>query len=64
MRVYSVWVDDTKMIEVQADNLSTNSGGDEGQVWWNFSANQLDGAAITVAAFPFTSVKYIVSRTA
>ena len=59
MTMYQVWLNGlAQFIEVQADNVNTSSGGDEGAVWWNFTINE---GAVTVAAFPFAGVAYIIS---
>jgi len=63
MRTYIVWLKGVaKPIEVQADDVETESGGDESKVWWNFTINETDDATVTVAAFPCASVEYIESK--
>lgn len=62
MRTYSVWLKGmTQMIEVQADNVELERV--EGAVFWNFVIDAYDNDSITVAAFPFEKVEYIVSST-
>ena len=63
MRIYKVWVKSTfqteKCVEVQADDVELDSNGDE--LFWNFLDNSGGNDAVTVAAFPFGNVEFLVS---
>jgi hypothetical protein len=59
MRKYSVWMDNVRMIEVSADDVNLEIV--EGNAYWNFINNVGDDDSVTVAAFPFTTERYIVS---
>jgi hypothetical protein len=68
MRSYQVLmkeVSNARIVKVQADDVNLDSVGDEDQptLFWNFLAN-VDGADVTVAAFPFLDVAYITSEVA
>jgi hypothetical protein len=60
MRTYQVWIEGmSKCIEVQAKDV--NLEGEEANAFWNFIAEDSTGDNVTVSAFPFANVDYIVS---
>jgi hypothetical protein len=62
MRTYQVWLEghNDKCIELQADDVDLEMEGDK--AFWNFRATASDdGDKVTVGAFPFDVVAYLVS---
>jgi hypothetical protein len=60
MKTYQVWMKDTggRCIEVEAEDVNLESEGTT--AFWNLVAND-GGDVVTVGAFPFNGVDYIVS---
>ena len=60
MKTYQVWMKGTtKCIELQAEDVDLDSN--EGNAYWNFTAGNGSEDSVTVGAFPFAAVEYIVS---
>ena len=60
MRRYQVWLKDaSKYVEVQADDVELNDAGNA--EYWNFILKIEDADTVTVAAFPFANVDYVLS---
>jgi hypothetical protein len=67
LRTYQVWLKGeggaaSKSVDVQADDVDLDVAGpdDNPALFWNFQTGNDD--SVTVAAFPYLQVDYIVSR--
>jgi hypothetical protein len=68
MRLYQVWLKSTSAyVDVRADDVNLDTAGDGGAavMFWNFLVRDEHDRDddVTVAAFPFTDVSYVLSRT-
>lgn len=63
MRKYQVLLKgNSRPVEVQAADVELNStDSDPLTAFWNFLSDTDDDDAVTVAAFPYANVEYIVS---
>jgi hypothetical protein len=60
MRKYQVWLNGMdRFVELEADDLNVEATG--GVAFWNFIIFGSNRDDVTVAAFPFDGVAYVIS---